>query len=108
MILIPTPDLPYSEVVVSLDNKTYTFIYRYVSLTNIVLVDIYLNNTPLVLGEALEPFSPLFYNKPIEGFNHGVLVVLSRRETTSKCTLGTIGIDKDYTLVYLTNKEWYG
>jgi len=106
MIKIPAPQGAFSSSKVALAGVSYDFTFRYNSYAKIWQLDIHLNKTPVILGESLVPLSPLFYGEEIKGFNHGGLVLVSNVETAEPCGLNNLGIDRDYTLIYITNEEW--
>lgn len=105
MIKIPTPTLSWASHKVSLDNKTYDFTFRWNSIQGVWQLDIYLNKSPVILGEALMPTNPLFYGKPIKNFEHGLLMVLRNIETKEPLGRDNLGVSKTYTLYYVSNEE---
>ncbi len=105
MIKIPSPTSAYAEHKVPLAGVTYSFVYRWNGTAAVWMLDIYLNNSPVILGQALLPQSALFYGKPITNFDHGALVVLPNVNTTEKLGRDNLGINKLYTLYYISNKE---
>jgi len=105
MIKIPSPTSSYAEHKVSLAGVTYSFVYKWNATAAVWMLDIYLNNAPVILGQALLHLSVLFYGKPITNFDHGILVVLSNTDTKEKLGRNNLGINKPYTLYYFSNKE---
>jgi hypothetical protein len=105
MIKIPSPTSAYADHKVSLAGVTYSFVYRWNGVAAVWMLDIYLNNTPVILGQALLSQSALFYAKPIPNFTHGVLIVLPNTKTKERLGRDNLGINKLYTLYYFSNKE---
>ena len=66
MITLPTPFAEWIDHRVSLAGKTYKFTYRFNQYSQRWLVDIYLDTTPVILGQMIVEGSPLFYAKPIK------------------------------------------
>ncbi len=106
MLLLTIPDSPYTSTTVSLAGKTYTFDYRFNFTSERWMLDIYLNKVPVILGQAIMENSFMFYGRPIENFDHGVLgCFASRLGVTEKAGRNNIGIDRDYWFAYIPNSE---
>lgn len=106
MIILPTPTSSWVTHKASLAGKTYKLTYRFNEYQQRWMLDIYLNDTPVILGQMIIEGSILFYGKPIKDFDHGVIVPLRNREGTSKIGKDNLGIDKEFSLYYLSNEEW--
>ena len=107
MLQIPTPETPYSKIKVALNGVSYDFHYRYNFTADYWTLDIYLNDTPIVLGEALLSNSPLMNGTPRVNFQKGILIVFRNNpRVKSKVTLDNLGIGKDYTLYYLDEEDF--
>ena len=106
MIVFPTPSSNWAEHKVSLAGKTYTFVFRFNSVQERWMLDIYLDNTPVILGQMIVEGFNLFYGKPITNFEHGILATVSNFEGKDKLSKDNFGIDKQYSLLYLSNEEW--
>ncbi len=106
MIILPTPSSTWAEHRVSLAGKTYVFEFKFNSLQERWMVDIYLDGTPVILGQMIVEDFELFYGKPITNFDHGVLTTVRNFEGKSKLGRDNFGIDKEFSLLYLSNEEW--
>lgn len=106
MIKIPHSKTSYGSVKPSLSGLSYTFTYRYNTLSETWSLDIYLNDTPIINGETLTPYSFLFYGQPIPNFTHGKLILLPNIDNARACGINNIGIGKEYTLYYISNEEY--
>lgn len=107
MIKIPVPSTSsYAESTVNLGGQSYKFVWRYNSVMERWLVDIYLNDEEVSMGEALIENTYMFYGKPIDKFSHGVIGVFRAKNSMEKVSRYNIGIDKDYEFLYLTNEEF--
>lgn len=106
MIALPTPSSDWATHKASLAGKTYKLTYRFNSYNQRWMLDIYLDEVSVSLGNMIIEGSPLFYAQPIKNFEHGVLLPL--RNINGKTTIGrdNLGIGKEFTLYYLTNEEW--
>lgn len=105
-ISIDVPESAWAEQSVILDGFSYTFTYSYNSRNGglyltitgedneVILANVRLMQNELLLGR---------YKNPL--FAHGDLVCIPYKATQDEVTLGNIGIDKTYELIYLTNEE---
>lgn len=106
MLILTVPDSSYTNTNVPLAGKTYKFNYRYNFTTERWMLDIYLNETPVILGQSIIENSYMFYGRPIENFDHGVLGCFAiRKGVTEKAGRYNIGIDRDYWFAYIPNSE---
>lgn len=105
MIKIPTPTTAYASHKVSLSGKTYDFTFRYNSYSGVWYLDIYLNGTSVILGQALLNRNPLFYGKPVKNFDHGILMVIKSTDVPDPLGRDNLGVSKIYTLYYIPNEE---
>ena len=106
MIIIPTPAASYASHKISLAGKTYNFVFRFNSLMQRWMLDIYLNEVEVILGQGIIEGSPLFYAEPIVNFEHGILIPVRNVNTTNPVGRDNLGIGKEYSLIYLTMEEW--
>ena len=106
MIILPTPSSTWVTHKASLAGKTYKLTYRFNELIQRWFLDIYLNEVAVILGEMIIEGSPLFYGKPIKNFEHGIITPVRNIEGTAPIGKDNLGIDKEYSLYYLSNEEW--
>lgn len=106
MIIIPTPTVTYASSKVSLSGQTYTFTFRFNSVAQRWFLDIDLDSIPVIHGQMLIEGVPLFYGKPIKNFDHGLLLLLRNNDVGGTVGRNNLGIDKEFSLVYITNEEW--
>lgn len=106
MIILPTPTLEWASHKASLAGKTYKFTYRFSEYNQRWMLDIYLNDEVVILGQMIIEGSPLFYAKPIKNFEHGVIVPIRNVDSAKTIGRDNLGIDKEFSLYYLSNEEW--
>ena len=106
MIVFPTPSSSWAEHKVSLAGKTYSFVFKFNSYQQRWMLDIYLDGIPVILGQMIVENFNLFYGKPIKNFDHGILATVRNFEGKSKLSRDNFGIDKEFSLLYLSNEEW--
>lgn len=88
---------------------TYTFKYKYNSRDKGIRLFIYLNGEPLILGLKLMPNQLLLTQYLLPNFAHGDLACIRvKGQPDTPLTLGTLGIGREYELMYFTNEEIEG
>ena len=102
---VPT-QAPNVSQPLTLSGITYEFVYTYNSTIDRLYISIYLNDELVIGGLQLTENGFLLDNYNIPEFNHGDLYCARiTGDSSVRATLGTIGIDKEYEFIYITNSE---
>lgn len=107
MLAIPTPEEAYSSVKVALNGVSYTFEYNFNFYSNMWFLDIYLNDSPVILNQALLNQTIISYRQHMKNLDHGYLTIGCRENYIKQDVVGfrELGIGKPFTLFYVSNEE---
>jgi len=92
----------------TLGGINYNIVYRYNERdpdNTYRIMDIYINDKPVVVGVALRPSVPLLRWRALPEFSHGDLVLSRMLVDYSPPTLDNVGQGKSYELLYFSNEE---
>ncbi len=106
LILPKTNSEAYSTNSVTMGGVEYTLTFRWVERckgNEYWLMDMTTAEGDVALGVKLVPGISLIRNRPF--FDHGAIILLKTSSTTYPPGRYNIGSDKDYRLLYVTNKE---
>ena len=99
---------PYTSQELVLSNVSYTLRYRinrrYDSDNPRIYMDIFLQDEPVILGIKILPNTSLTGRYQLAEFDDGVLFCLQTGKESFP-SLGNVGIDREYSIVYYTNEE---
>lgn len=106
MLKIPVPESSYSEVEVTLNGETYTFVYRFNERSNRWKVDIFnLDGDAIVKGlTVVENFSPTAH-LTLPELEQGLFYIGTAENTKAPVGLNNFGINKTYEMVYASYEE---
>lgn len=99
------PDSANSSVQVSLGGQTYTFEYTYSKLNEKFYLKISYNGEVLISNLKLNQNVYLLKKHAIPEFDHGDLMIVKLKGTDAEVTRDNLGINKAYSLIYLSNEE---
>lgn len=105
---IPVPDSAWSEISVTLGGQAYDITFRFNDRDieeKHWRMDIYQDNTPVLLGIRISPYIPLLSRYRLDLFDHGELICVRMFKGEDKLTRNNFGIGKTYELVYYSNEE---
>jgi len=102
---ITVPDQPWSETVVTLGGQTYTLVFRYNERDERFRLDLYSNETPILLGVKIVESTYLLSKYKLEEFKHGDIFCLRFQKDFSECSRNNLGVGKSYELIYLSDDE---
>lgn len=102
--VLPLPHFTYST---SIENKSYTFEFRWLGKRGGVWhLDVYTEDgTPLCIGSKLVPYTPLLRRNLDKGPNGNLYVVKVNNNPDTAAGFDNIGVGKDFQLRYFSNKE---
>lgn len=97
----------WTEQTIELSGIAYRFIYKLNERFNPsrLYLDIYLEEVLVKASLKLLENSDLTSRYLLDDFDHGSLFLVRLDSTKDQATLGNIGIDLSYELVYFTNQE---
>lgn len=97
----------FTDQDVELGGRTYNFVYKLnerLSPARLYL-DIFSEGRPVALGLKLLPEIDLTDRYILSEFDHGALYLIRYGSTGVEATLGTIGFNNEFELVYASNEE---
>lgn len=99
-------EYPNVSQTITLSGVTYVFIYTYNTRDERLRISIYRDDNLVIAGLKIMENQFLLQNYILDQFSDGDLIcVRMKGDSSIPATLGTIGIDREYELVYLTNDE---
>ena len=99
-------NLPHIKQKVSLAGVGYDFTFKYNSRDNRLRLDIHLEGDLIVSGVKIMENQFLLGNYNTPAFKHGdILCARLAGDSSTPATLGNIGFDKAYELIYYSNSE---
>lgn len=104
-LVLPTPQSTWSSQDVTLAGRDYTFEYRYNTRDKRWRVDIYSEETPVVLGLKIMENQSLLSNYRLPLFDHGDIYCLRSKDDGLPVGRYNLGQDRAYSLLYYTNEE---
>lgn len=105
MLQIPVTNTGNQDFDITLEGSTYTFQYRYNARNERIYLNVLKDNEYVASGMRLiEGSTPMGYYVS-EDLPPGLFFVSNFSKTDSFATLGNLGIDEDYSLVYIPTSE---
>lgn len=102
MIAIDLGESANSLVDITLGGQSYVFHAVHNSVNDRMYLSISQRGRTLIRGLKLLPRVSLLKKHRPEEFSHGELMIMvNTKDAKKRCTLGNIGLDKEYTLIYI-------
>ena len=105
MLQLPVTTNGNSEIEVPIDGVVYTLKYNYNTRNKRLFLSIFDDETPLIEGLRLVDNGAPIINYAIKELNGAQLEVLQILDGTGFATLGNVGIDEEFILLYVTEEE---
>ena len=107
MIQLPVSTNGNSDFDVTLEGETYTLQYRYNSRNSRLYMNIVKDGVVLKAGLRLIEGNMPGETMPVEEAPAGLFIVAQLKDTESIVTLGNLGINREYTLIYFSEDELF-
>lgn len=101
MIQLPVPSQNNTAIDVPIEGYTYTFYFTYNSRNHRLYLSILLDGVTLINGLRIVEDGALTDRYHLSNFANGNLYIFNSTSTNDNVTLGNLGIDHPYWLIYL-------
>lgn len=106
MIQVPVSQNGNSDIDITLEGATFTFQYRFNIRNNRFFLNILREEEELIMGMRLIEFGTPNANYPFEGVPAGLLLVSQLlKDVEDFATIGNLGINDDFSLIYFNSDE---
>ena len=106
MIQVPVSQNGNSDVDITLEGITYTLQYRFNTRNNRFFLNILRENVELIMGMRLIEFGTPNFSYPFEDVPPGTFLVAQfQKDLEDFATIGNLGINEDYSLLYINSDE---
>jgi hypothetical protein len=105
MLSINVPESAWSRQRITLGGVVYDFVFQYNTRDERWRLSIYQENSVVLEGVKIMSTEDLLSKYKLQNFKHGTLYCVKSKKVNGEATYNNFGIDKPFTLVYLTTAE---